>query len=121
MGTSFSIVSEVREFERKISSAGQFHMPPAFRHWDSFYIVEPGVEYPADELRYYPSEHPPVHDGPLDGEQLKVSLTEQGQVTVPARFLEISEIERESTVYVSAVENEGYIVVRTTPRFPEEV
>lgn len=73
-------------YERKISANGQISLPVPYRLSEEWYIPESGILNPEDVIRLHPSSHPPVWHGAFDGEQLLVTLTSQGQVTIPAKF-----------------------------------
>jgi len=102
-------------FRRKISANRQLYFPPRFRQARYFYIPEPGTIYPINEVRYYPEHSPPEYDGELDGEQLKISLTPQGTVTIPKRFFEKTGFSVGDYVWIESYENGSYYSLKMAP------
>lgn len=97
------------QYERKISTNGQIILPTPYRISDEWYVPEPGVIYSEDKVRFYSTSKPPVWEGPFPGEQLKVSLTNQGQITIPVRFRRKAGLLAGDSVNLSRDLDAGYI------------
>ena len=98
---------------RKISNSGQIYIPPAFRLVQKFYVPEPGIFFQAEKVRLYPEMSPPVFQSEtvFDGEQLLVTMTSQGQITIPSRFRKKVGMEAGDRVVIRRDDDEGYLTV----------
>jgi bifunctional DNA-binding transcriptional regulator/antitoxin component of YhaV-PrlF toxin-antitoxin module len=98
-------------YNRKISSNGQIYIPPPYRLSKKYYVPEPGVFFPSDEIRLYFESSPPEWQGVFDGEQHIVTMTSQGQVTIPVGFRNLSGLTSGTSVTITRDSEDGYIQV----------
>lgn len=98
------------KLRRKVSEKGQVRIPPRFQNEDveSYLVPEPGTITARDVIRLYPENDAPRVE--VEGEVRRVSLTSQGQVTIPSEFRELSGITPGTEVFVE--ENPDFIEIR---------
>jgi len=100
------------KLRRKVSEKGQVRIPPRFQdeNVESYLVPEPGTITADDVIRLYPENDVPNVE--VEGEVRRVSLTSQGQVTVPSEFRDKSGILPGTEVFVE--ENQGFIEIGMT-------
>ncbi|WP_135666817.1 hypothetical protein [Halorhabdus rudnickae] len=94
---------------RKISESGQIRLPKSFDIASAYFVLEPGEYTPPGMIKLYPVDQPPVHNGPMTGEQIRAPVTAQNHLTIPAQFRKPGFSEND-TIYVF---NEGSTIVLT--------